>query len=223
MALCKHGKVDYRGSTLADKKIQKEFEVRNKDLILSKSDYSYIIANKESYDQRQYPSWSGNKYNPGVNTPEGQAFAHILVIPIKRVFNIVDPDAIANHGELLTEMRNHFTVFWNHQKGCEKILKRIHDVVMQRNDSIDRKSETGKLYNDLVAKVKSTYEKMSEMYATLKVEDFVFAFHPFPECSIGHLHMHVFPRDDKFRTVSTTRHDKKTIPLHVILKVERGT
>ncbi len=184
--------------------------------------------NKESYDTRQYPIWANDKYIPGENTPEGQAFAHILVIPKKRIFNIVDPDATANGGELLKAMRDHFVSFWTKfdglkkDRGPEKILKRVKVVIQERNDILGCKQQDLDLYNTLVGEVRSTYEEMSKKYATLKVKDFMFAFHPFPQCSVGHLHMHVFPKDDTFRKYSTTRHDKKTIPLDVILKVEGG-
>lgn len=61
---------------------------------------------------------------------------------------------------------------------------------------------------------------MKSVYRLLKAEDFVLGFHVFPENSIGHLHMHVFPHDNYFREHSTKDYDYKTVPLQAILDVE---
>ena len=196
----------------------KDYKVHYNNLILSESKDSYILLNKESYDRRQYPEWFDANHKPG-STPEGQAFAHTLVIPKRRIFNIVDPDATAHCGAIINEMKEHFVKFWDND-GPRKILKGTQDVIGERNNILACKSKSGATFNSLVSDVWATYQEMSELFFGLKSEDFIYAFHPFPHCSVGHLHMHVFPEDHRFRTVSTTRHDWKTIPLEVILDAE---
>lgn len=176
--------------------------------------------NRESYDRRQYPEWLTAKYQTGINTPEGQAFAHALVIPKERILNVVDPDATRDSGAILKELKEHFIKFWSND-GATKILARVEEVVKSRNDILSKNQETTNAYNSLLPRVWATFTDMSGPFITLKPDDFVYAFHPFPDASVGHLHMHVFPRDNAFRTVSTTRHDWKTIPLKVILEAEQ--
>ncbi len=175
--------------------------------------------NKESYDRRQYPEWFNANYEPGKNTPEGQAFAHTLVIPKERVFNVVDPDATADNGAVLKELREHFVKFWKHG-GAQEIVARLKDIVKSRNDTIAKDQRTINEYFSLLPKVWATFDEMSKAFVNLGPDDFMYACHPFPDASVGHLHMHVFPRDNAFRKVSTKRHDWKTIPLKVILEAE---
>lgn len=62
---------------------------------------------------------------------------------------------------------------------------------------------------------------MKPAFLQLKAEeDFIFGFHVFPENTIGHLHMHVFPHDNDFREYSTRDYDYKTVPLQAILDAE---
>ena len=177
--------------------------------------------NKASYDGRQYFKWSNGTYVPGENTPEGQSFAHVLVIPRTRVFSVVDPDATENHGELLIEMKKHFAEFWQGDDGPQKILEGVEATVKDQNNKILQGSEKPEDCKGLIVDVENTFKMMAKEYKKLQLDDFVYAFHPFPGISVGHLHMHVFPRADKFRTVSTKRHDTKTIPLDVILEAEK--
>ncbi len=160
------------------------------------------MANKESYDWRQYKE--------GKNTKEGQAFAHILVIPDQRIFNIVDPDATKDSCAVLKEMKEHFIKFWR-QGGATKILARVKEVV---EEHITPGQDAGK------DKIWATYDEMSGAYENLEPDDFAYTFHPFPDASVGHLHMHVYPKSDFFRKYSTEKHDWKNIPLDVVLAVE---
>ncbi|KAI4282632.1 MAG: hypothetical protein L6R38_002792 [Xanthoria sp. 2 TBL-2021] len=81
--------------------------------ILSVSDNSYIIGNVASYNSRQYLGTSGK---------EGQGFGHCLVIPQKRIYNIVDPAATANDCFIIWDMHCHFIDFWINNDGREKLL-----------------------------------------------------------------------------------------------------
>lgn len=62
---------------------------------------------------------------------------------------------------------------------------------------------------------------MKLQFERLKEDDFLFGFHCFPENSIGHLHMHVFPHGEQFREFSTKEYDWKTVPLQAVLEVEK--
>ena len=206
---------------MADFVLKQEYEVHYKGLILSTSEESYIITNKASYDGRQYSKWSNGIYVPGEGTQEGQSFAHVLVIPKMRVFSVVDPDATKNHGALLIEMKEHFVKFWQSGNGPREILHSVEATVKDENNKLVEQSRKPEDCKSLVADVLATFKEMSNEYKKLQPDDFVYAFHPFPGISVGHLHMHVFPKADKFRTVSTKRHDEKTIPLDVILEAEK--
>lgn len=65
------------------------------------------------------------------------------------------------------------------------------------------------------------FTAMGKKFAELEVGDFVMGFHVFPENSIGHLHMHVFPHGKEFREYSTKTYDWKTVPLQAVLEVEK--
>ncbi|KAL9591339.1 MAG: hypothetical protein Q9179_007823, partial [Wetmoreana sp. 5 TL-2023] len=187
-------------------------------LILSESTHSYIIGNVASYDGRQYPL-----VPPNSNRPEGQGFCHSLVIAKTRIYNIVDPDATANGCFLLEEMRAHFTNFWRHDDGASKIFARAKQVVDDR-DEILRSGNGGSSpdYDDSVSRDVSLYfEDMKKKFVELEAKDLLMGFHVFPDNSIGHLHMHVFPHGESFRQYSTKMHDWKTVPLQAVLEVER--
>ncbi|KAG8530894.1 uncharacterized protein KY384_004251 [Bacidia gigantensis] len=194
-----------------------EFALHNKqEFILSESDYSYIVGNLASYDKRQYPAWLDPKYSKC--TPEGQGFGHCLVIPKKRIHNIVDPEAVANKCAIINELRNHFTGFWGTQNGRKKLLDRTFSIfdgqnaILRTKDSLQAKK--------LVADVISTYNLLAPQFKQLQAEDFMCAFHPAPDISVGHLHLHVFPKAELFREFSAMRHEWKTIPFDAVTQVE---
>ncbi|KAL9003451.1 MAG: hypothetical protein Q9188_003678 [Gyalolechia gomerana] len=185
---------------------------------LFESPHSYIIGNVASYDGRQYPE------SPHGKPPEGQGFAHTLVIPKARVYNVVDPDATSNNCALLEEMRAHFIRFWNHEDGPAQILARTKRAM----DDQDRKilsnsaSPSTPVYEQLRADVFDQFEASKPAFENLVPErDFLFGFHVFPDNSIGHLHMHVFPHGEALREWSTKEYDWKTVPLQAVLEVER--
>ena len=198
----------------------KEFEAHNKrSLILSESPQSYIIGNLASYDKRQYPQWFNPKFKPGVNTPEGQAFGHTLIVSRKRVFNVVDPDATENDSALLKEMKEHFVRFWE-DNGSPKLLKRVKSAFDEQNAKLASNDKTLNSYHELLPTIKADFETLSHGFRHLKPEDFEYGFHAHPDNSVGHLHMHVYPKKSFLRKFSTYSHDWKTIPLDAILEVE---
>ena len=122
---------------------------------------------------------------------------------------------------MLEDMKDHFCHFWKYGAGPKKILLGLEKVITDRNAALAKKRETTELAKKVALETMTTFRAMSEEYQKLEPNDFVYAFHPFPDCSVGHLHMHVFPVKDKFRTFSAKRHDWKTIPLNVIVEAER--
>lgn len=100
-----------------------EFRKHNPSrLILSESKLSYIVGNVASYDGRQYSE----------EDKQGQGFAHCLVIPKARVYNIVDPAACKNGCALIKEMRKHFEDFWN-GKNRHRLLHQTYRVMYKRH------------------------------------------------------------------------------------------
>lgn len=189
-------------------------------MILSESQDSYIIGNLASYDQRQYPPWFDPKFRPGESTPAGQGFGHTLVISKKRVFNVVDPDATANDCALLKEMKAHFISFWDTENGIPKLLTRTRSAFEEQNKRLATKESTLDKYWKMLPQWRSDYESLAEGFRKCKPTDFEFAFHAHPDNSVGHLHMHVFPKKLSLREFSSKQHDWKTIPLTAILEVE---
>lgn len=202
-----------------------EFERHNgRDLILSESDYSFVIGNVASYDGRQYPSWYNPSFRTGENTPEGQGFGHSLVIPKERIFNVVDPAARVDWCASLREMKEHFIRFWG-AGGNKSIVVRTRLALDEQNEKLKIKNkEVGvSLLDELLALVEKGFDELSCQFMELQGtdEDFQFGFHAWPDNSVGHLHMHVFPKGEGLRRYSSRVHDKKTIPLGVVLDVER--
>ncbi|KAL8669262.1 MAG: hypothetical protein Q9168_006135 [Polycauliona sp. 1 TL-2023] len=189
-------------------------------LVLSESEHSYIIGNMASYDGRQYI------LAPTEKRPEGQGFCHTLVIPKTRIYNAVDPLATMNDCFVLRELREHFLAFFRRRRGRACLLKRARKAVEDRDGAlISPKSGAeprNPEYTDAVRQaIFDDFERMQHEFWNLSgPEDFIFGLHVFPENSIGHLHMHVFPYRDSLRTASTKDYDYKTVPLNAIVEVE---
>ena len=195
----------------------KEYETHNPaSRILYTTNESYIIGNLESYDKRQYPSWLNEKYQH--QTPEGQGFGHCFVIPRKRVFNIVDPAATSDNCALIKKMKADFEECWSSPSNRIKILHSAKDAFEAQNLKLEKENEAE--FKATSPPVREDYDEMAKRFLKLEAGDFVFAFHPHPEHSVGHLHMHVFPREEFLRRVSSKQHDKKTIPIEAVIEVE---
>ncbi|KAL8865301.1 MAG: hypothetical protein Q9198_009387, partial [Flavoplaca austrocitrina] len=196
-----------------------EYNVHNAShLILSESEHSYIIGNKASYDGRQYP------LPPNAKRPEGQGYCHTLVIPKTRIYNVVDPLATENDCFVLKDLYEHFQRFWlaNSSINRRLILHRARKVLDERDTAlVNGKTPRPPEYTDSVRNAIFTdFDRMQYEFQVLKISDFLFGFHVFPDNSIGHLHMHVFPHNSRFREYSTKTYDHKTVPLQAILEVE---
>ena len=157
-------------------------------------------------------------------TPEGQGFGHCLVIPKQRIFNIVDPEAVANRCIVIKEMYDHFDRFWNSTDGREILLLQTRFSFEAQFKIIAGRLKGSpwsiKFYDKLRETLENDFNGMAERFTKLKVDDFVIGFHPYPYNSVGHLHMHVFPRLEELRAHSAYQHDWKTIAIEAVIEAE---
>ena len=130
----------------------------------------------------------------------------------------MDPEATANDCALIKEMKEHFRDYWSVFSRRMDLLHCVEDVFHAQNKKLDAKDK--KEYEASSPPVIEDYHEMARKFVNLDPEDFVYAFHPHPDHSVGHLHMHVFPKDESLRKFSSKEHEKKTIPLEAVLEVE---
>ena len=143
------------------------------------------------------------------------------MIPKKRIFNVVDPEATANGCAVLEEMKAHFIDFWERGDGKRKILNRTEQILAERNEMLLASHSAENDYGTIKSQIYIDFESYKAKFLTLEPKDLIFAFHIYPENSVGHLHMHVFPHNDSLRIHSTKRHDWKTVPIEVVLEAEK--
>ena len=115
-------------------------------------------------------------------------------------------------------MKDHFITFWTSAEGPPKLLERVRSAFDEQN--LKLKSSDGIIPREDVEVLKGDFEVLSRSFMKCKPDDFEFAFHPYPDISVGHLHMHVFPKKGDLRKFSTKTHDWKTIPIEAVLEVE---
>ena len=115
-------------------------------------------------------------------------------------------------------MKDHFITFWNNVEGPPKLLDRVRSAFDEQN--LKLKSSGGIALREDVEVLRGDFEHLSRRFLKCKPDDFEFAFHPYPAISVGHLHMHVFPKKGDLRKFSTKNHDWKTIPIEAVLEVE---
>ena len=73
----------------------------------------------------------------------------------------------------------------------------------------------------VVEAVSRDYETLQPDFERLGEKDFVYGVHPWDTNSVGHLHLHIFPREGKFRKYSAVRHDAKTVTMNDVLAAEK--
>lgn len=142
-----------------------------------------------------------------------------MVILKERVFNIVDPDATVDDAALLKDMQAHFISFWGNG-GTPKLLRHVRTAFHDQNNKLMSNDKTDSSRH-LIPTLEADFQALSEDFNRLKPTDFEFGFHAFPDNSVGHLHMHVFPKKSYLRRFSARQHDWKTIPLEAVLEVEK--
>ena len=90
----------------------------------------------------------------------------------------------------------------------------------EQNDILASKNTDAQSCHSFLSMLKKDFETLSNIFLRCKSNDFEFAFHAYPANSVGHLHMHVYPKGDDLRKFSTKSHDWKTIPIEAVLEVE---
>lgn len=131
----------------------------------------------------------------------------------------MDPEATADNSALLKEMKEHFITFWE-TGGSPKLLERVKSAFDDQNTKLKSDGKNAESYSSLLPTLKKDFEALSMSFLRCNPEDFEFAFHAYPDNSVGHLHMHVFPKQGFLRQFSTKSHDWKTIPIEAVLEVE---
>ncbi|CAA7264688.1 unnamed protein product [Cyclocybe aegerita] len=191
------------------------------DQVLSESEDSFIIGNAASHDTRQYlAKWDRDSKDR--TSSAGMSYVHLLAIPKKRVYNAVSLEDPA----IIEEMIAHFWQFWESPESRSKISWWLKEAVERRAASVmdTLKSQTStnefqSVMKDVLVSTEKFARRLRELRASKDDRSFVFGFHPAPEASIGHLHMHIVLAAAEFREFSTRVHDWKTIPAKTVVEV----
>ncbi|THV00888.1 hypothetical protein K435DRAFT_432103 [Dendrothele bispora CBS 962.96] len=170
--------------------------------ILSRSESSYIIGNKASYDTRQYTA----EWDPCV-------------------YNVVELEDT----KIIVEMFEHFGNFWKDPTAIGKVNDRIELAIQLRAKEViehlekdpdtfpERKKAWDVVMEDVERYRKGCAEKLRQL--TVGKDGIVFRFQAGTDASIPHLHMHVLASPAEFRKYSTPDHDYKAIPTKMVMEV----
>jgi len=200
-----------------------DFLKNHPDQVLSESEESLVIGNIASHDTRQYlATWDTDGKDR--TAAAGMSYMHLLVIPKRRVYNAVALDDTV----IIDEMMAHFRRFWITPNSVDKVIGWLNTAVERRASAVrdslkshaaDRIDKFDIVMKDILA---SSEEFASKLRLLQNPEDdnlLFFGFHPAPEASIAHLHMHVILMGAEFRKFSTHVHDWKTIPVQAVIEV----
>ncbi|KAJ3507766.1 hypothetical protein NLJ89_g6120 [Agrocybe chaxingu] len=211
-----------------------DFAKNYPDQVLSESEDSLIIGNTASHDTRQYlAKWDRDGKDRTASA--GMSYMHLLVIPKreilfffkKKVYNVVSLGSPA----IIEEMIAHFWRFWESPESRSKITWWLKEAVERRAASVvdTLTSQTPTLvdeFQSIMKEVLASTEKFARTLRELRASEddksLVFGFHPAPEASIGHLHMHIVLAAAEFREFSTRAHDWKTIPAKTVVELISG-
>ena len=117
-------------------------------------------------------------------------------------------------------MKEHFVTFWKTEDGSLKLLERVRSTFDKQNDKLACNNRNAESHESLLSTLMKDFDTLSESFLRCEPGDFEYAFHAYPANSVGHLHMHVFPKNGDLRKFSTKSHDWKTIPIEAVLEVE---
>lgn len=160
--------------------------------VLAESKNGLIIGNHSSFDRVQYPDNEGKA---------GMSMIHILGIPKENLFNGVSLDR--NNVEIIDEMIHCFQQNWELPEFRSKVLAHQKEAIERAKD-LDEKNQKTYL------KAKVHCQELERCIDELKVDDFTFGLHLWPDHSVGHLHMHIIATPYWCRQHSTFLHDDKT-------------
>ncbi|KIJ36776.1 hypothetical protein M422DRAFT_260867 [Sphaerobolus stellatus SS14] len=203
-----------------------DFTDNHPDQVLSDTHENLlIIGNSASHDIRQYlAKWEldGKDRTPSA----GMSYMHILIIPKRRVYNAVTLEDTT----LIQEMVSSFHEFWRSPESIEIIIRWMKTAVEKRTTILRQSLEihSPHLLDEFEAVMDEVSASTEEFEAELRHchgsvlpnDDLLFfGFHPAPDASIAHLHMHVLLAPARFRKFSTDAHDWKTVPAQAIIEV----
>lgn len=141
---------------------------------------------------------------------------------LSTVYNVVSLD----DADVIEEMILHFKSFWNSPESVQKSVRVIQQAVQFRTrgilnglKEIEAEHSHMEQVKNILSEVQLSLTVLASKLAVLTVDDFLFAFHPAPHASVGHLHMHVLAMPQAFRQFSTSSHDWKTVPAQAVLEV----
>ncbi|KAI0888451.1 uncharacterized protein GGS22DRAFT_198187 [Annulohypoxylon maeteangense] len=167
-----------------------------KDLnILAEDDNLFIIGNKSSFSEGQYPDEPGRA---------GMSMVHILIITKANYFNAVSLRSEDAH--IIDDMKELFRSSWAQPQFREAVLQH------QRNAIENRGRETP----EGLEQARKQVQKLENIIHKLRFKHFTFGFHLWPHNSVGHLHMHVIAMPKKCRRYSTKVHDEKTMDVQEV-------
>lgn len=175
-----------------------------KNTILAMNDDCFIFGNRASFDVVQYP-----------NSPKtaGMSFIHLLAVSRDRIYNGVSLNR--QNVYVLKNMINLFEKSWMNGDFREAVVE--HQRLSIKQDS-PKTTEDEERYEI----ARRHFKQLERSVDTLKVKDFQYGLHLYPDHSVSHLHLHIVAMRDDMRKYSTTEHDLKTKDAHEVLEVIGG-
>lgn len=174
----------------------------NRKTIFAHNSDVLIVGNQQSFDIAQYPE------NP---SPAGMSFVHLLGLTRERIYNGVSLPKEKIH--LLDDVIELFKKSWSDRSFRETVLQHQMAAIEGRyNKALDDAKKDGKPEpgSEGYELAKKHHRKLEEKMHSLKVDDFKFGLHLFPDHSVGHFHMHIVAMTPEMRQWSTSKHDEKT-------------
>ncbi|ETS78956.1 hypothetical protein PFICI_08809 [Pestalotiopsis fici W106-1] len=185
-------------------------------VVFAQNDKALIIGNLHSFDTQQHPK------DP---KKAGMSFIHLLGIPRAQIFNGVSltPDNCNIIDDIISlfesrwgvECANHSfrTQVVEHQRNAinENAQVQIKDVESDRDSNPRRFQEEVQKAKDRATESTNRWDCLQSVARELKVDDFNYGLHLWPDQSVPHLHVHVVARPSFMRQFSTKEHDEKTV------------
>lgn len=133
--------------------------------------------------------------------------------------------------DFIDEMMGHFKQFWHSAEAIDKTTVWLETAVANRATAVRKslESRSPDLLEDFEKTTKEVRQSAEQLNKALRAraqsvdELFNFYFHPAPDASIAHLHMHCVLKDKEFREFSTYVHDWKSVPVHDVKEVINGS
>lgn len=124
-------------------------------------------------------------------------------------------------------MMAHFRHFWSKPESIDKVTGWLKIAVERRASAVrasleshapDKMDEFDAVMKEVLASSENFANYLHLQHHSADDKAFLLGFHPAPEASIGHLHMHVILIPPEFRQFSTEVHDWKTVPAQAVIE-----